>query len=58
MEEIQIICYKYFIGNILKIIGTQAVLKELVVKELEKMQVESDYNSNAVYRYKFTFEKV
>ena len=38
--------------------GTQLELKKLIVKELVQMNVESNYDEDATYRYKFTFEKV
>ena len=33
-------------------------LKKLVIAKLLQMQIESDYNPEEIYAYKFTFEKI
>ena len=43
--------------KILEISGTSKVLKELIVKELYDIKVESDHNENQTYHYKFNFQK-
>lgn len=42
--------------NILEINGTSKELKEMIIKELCEIEVDSNYNSNFTYRFKFTFE--
>lgn len=41
-----------------EISGTQVVLTKAIIKELVQMRVESKYDADVTYRYKFTFEKV
>jgi hypothetical protein len=38
--------------------GSQVELKKLIIKRLVQMNIESNYNADETYRYKFTFEKV
>jgi len=42
--------------KIVEINGTSAELKEIIIKELCEIEVDSEYNSKYTYRYKFTFE--
>lgn len=42
--------------KILEISGTSLELKEIIIKELCEIEVDSNYNSDFTYRFKFTFE--
>lgn len=40
---------------ILEMNSTQKELKDLIIRELEKIHVQSEYGFNQTYNYKFTF---
>lgn len=42
---------------ILELNATQEVLKELIIRELKEIHVQSEYGFNETYNYKFTFSK-
>lgn len=59
-EDYVLVDFKVVDGmiEIVKASGTQSDLIELMVSELQTLVVESGYEKDMVYRYKFTFEKV
>ncbi|MFT5778153.1 MAG: hypothetical protein ACI837_001109 [Crocinitomicaceae bacterium] len=59
-EDYVLVSFKIVNGKIeiKDISGTQVELKKLIVKKLVQMNIESNYNVNALYSYKFKFEKV
>ena len=59
-QDYVLVSFKIVSGQIIinGVRGTQAILKKMIVKELSSMRIESNYEPNATYRYKFTFKKV
>jgi len=59
-EDYVFVSFKIQDGQIMinNIKGSQTELKKLIVKELVQMEIESEYDENKLYQYRFTFEKI
>ena len=59
-EDYVLVSFKIVDGQIKinDIQGSQVELKKAIIKKLVQMEIESNYDANATYRYKFTFEKI
>jgi hypothetical protein len=59
-EDFVLVSFKIEKGEIKiqNISGSQALLKKLIVKKMVQMNIESEYDADFIYRYKFTFAKI
>lgn len=59
-EDYVLVSFKIVNGEIKinEIKGSQVELTKAIIKELVQMKIESSYDPNETYQYKFTFEKI